>query len=337
MKREILKPAIIVLSLVSVFAVAFVLMNTLAFAGAREDVVRSSETSILYEGDGLVWEREDNLGELDELLLEAERSARTAAKDGYEALQGQVEEDRAILFRLGVSDEDMEAVLAEVQRIREFDGGFGVIAINQESYYTIDVINPSYPVIFLRGGVIVEEIPEDYIPLFTPAKGFTLPPGYLSIEDFVNRLPVHEISFDSNTLLGWFGRDSMLSGVSPLDGMSLTVADHTRWEMATQSHRQVEDFILEPHHLSFEQVAALAALAILEEYGKSIDGLDIYMIFMGHGSSSYFSQGAWSGFVVNPYRTVHNMGDEWIHFIINGVTGEIIHLDMTTPDNPWFG
>ena len=334
MKKEMLKPAIIVLALVSVFAIAFVMMNTLAFAGAREDVVRSSEASIVYEGDDLVIEPEDNGGDLDGILLEAEKSAVDANEA---ALEAQAKEDRAILSRLGVSDEDMEAVLAEVQRIREFDGGYGVIAINQESYYSIDVIAPSYPVIVLRGGVILEEMPEDFVPFFEPARGFRLPPGYLSLEDFVDRPPVHEISFNSDTLLGWFGSDSILSGVSFTGEMNFTMIDHSRWPMVTQPHRHVEDYILQPHHLSFEQVAILVALAIFEEYGKSIDGLDGYMTFLGHGNSSYFSEGIWSGFIINPYRTEHNMGYEWIHFMINGVTGEIIHLDMTTPNNPWFG
>ena len=332
MKREMIKPAIIVLSLVSVFGIAFVMMNTLAFAGAREDVVRSSETSIVYEGDGLVWETEDNVGDLDGTLLEAERSAEDANEA---ALQAQAKEDRAILSRLGVSDEDMEAVLAEVQRIREFDSGYGVILLNHERYYDIGIVIE--PVIVLRRGVILEEIPEDNVPFFEPARGFTLPPGYFSMEDFVERPPVHEISIDSDVLLGWFGSDSTLSGVSFPGEMNFTMKDHTRWAMATQSHRHVEDYILQPHHLSFEQVAALAALAIFEKYGESIDGLDGYMTFMGHGNSSYFSEGAWSGFIINPSRTEHNMGYEWIHFMINGVTGEVIHLDMTTPNNPWFG
>ena len=331
MKREMIKPAIIVLSLVSVFVIALVMMNTLAFAGAREDVVRSSEVSIVYEGDGLVWETEDNVGDLDRTLLEAEN----LAEDAYEAaLEAQAKEDRAKLSRLGVSEEEMEAVLAEVQRIREFHGGYGVISLNQESCYAISIV---YPVILLRGGVILGEMLEDNVSFFDPARGFRLPPGYFCMEDFVDRPPVHEISFDSDTLLDWLGSDSILSGVSFPGEMNFTMVDHTRWGMVTQSHRHVEDYILQPHHLSFEQVATLVALAIFEEYGESIDGLDGHMSFLGHGSSSYFSEGVWSGFIINPARTEHNMGYEWIHFMINGVTGEIIHLDMTTPSNPWFG
>ena len=334
MKKEMLKPAIIVLSLVSVFAVAFVLMNTLAFAGAREDVVRTSETSIGYEAEDLAREMENNVEELDKILAETElatESANEATK------QAQAEEDRVILSRLGLSDEDMEAVLAEIQRIREYDGGYGVIAVNQGSYYAICLTVG--PVIFLRGGVIAEVIPEDSGFFYTPAVGFQLPPGYSSIEDFVGNPSVHEIRFDFDVLEEWFGsgRDPMFAWIPYPGNMSFTMVDQTRWNMVTQSHTHAENYVLQPHHLTFEQVAALAALAIFHEYGISVDGLEGYMHFMGHGNAFYFADGVWTGFILDPTRTEHNMGDELFHFMINAVTGEITHLDMTTPSNPWHG
>ena len=275
MKKEMIKPTMIVLSLIIVFAIVFVVLNGLAFAGASEDVIQTSDGSEEYVAE------------------ESEQGV-----DDSEGLEGLLEEELTV-----VEDEAM------LQR-QEEEGG---VTISRTT------------------GVWREDME------FGSAEGFVLRPYYSSIHEFVANTPVHEISVNCEILCDWFGSDSMPMWTSLPEQMDFTMVDHTRGNIAFKSWMHVDDFTLQPHHLTFEQVAALAAVAIYQEYGVSVDGLRGWMHFVGHGDSVYHTQGSWQGFILDPTRTEHNMGDELVHFVIDAVNGEILFLDMTTPDNPWFG
>jgi len=91
----------------------------------------------------------------------------------------------------------------------------------------------------------------------------------------------------------------------------------------------------EAHHfLSLETTAIMAADAIYTEFGVCIDGLRGHMIFFG-ASNSNFSE--WSGFILSEELTTHSLGDEAFHFIIDAVTGEVLHLTMNTVETPFLG
>lgn len=326
MKKEMIKPAIIVLLLVSAFAMAFIAMNSLAFAGARGAVVQVSDG---IEEDAIEVARqitEENKEDLEGMYDEAEKIAIE------EMLRAQDADDRAILSSLGVSDEEMDEVLAEVQRIRTYDNGNGIMILSADENDTIALV------IFVRQGAIL--VPEEDSFGTIPAVGFELPPQYSSIEEYIENMPVYEIRVNVDILCDLFGSgsDSILADVPFLtEEMNFTMIDHTRWNKVTNTMSHVDDFTLQPHHLSFEQAAALAAVAIYGEYGESVDGLEGFMVFTGHGNASPTPDGYWIGFILDSTRTEHNMGDELFQFMINAVTGEIIYVTMTTPDNPWLG
>lgn len=305
MKREMIKPGIIILILVSVFATVFVAMNSIAFAAAREEVVQVNGT---YE-DARVVE------------LEIEDGDTTGEYEMFAA-------DLYAELEWLTGDLNTENTYAEV-----------IVPITGEFYRHVEIYSECGTYVrYIRmyfdcGAYLTRNTSMEYGMSY--AQGFVLPRGYSCIDDFTTNLPVHEINVNPETLRRLLGNEVRFTRF-PVE-MTFTMEDSTRWMKVSQSHNHVDDFTLQPHHLSFEQVAMMVAVAIYEEFGESVDGLDGYMHFMGHGSSFYFSEGVWSGFIRDGSRTGHNMSDELFHFMINAVTGEITHIDMTTVDNPWHG
>ena len=301
MKREMIKPAILVLLLVSVFAIIFVAMNGLAFAGAREDVVQERVETEVAEviGDYTFEEVEllDEIYEMEETVLPVECS----------------EFDRyvEVHFNWGPWKYDVEGDVVWYLRVYSDDGSY----VRRMR---------------LEDGSLIRFY----------AEGFVLPEEYTCFNDFLNRLPVHEIRVNFDSL-----DDSLIPleaeryAIAPLlEGeITFTMEDITRHNLVSWPERHADDFVLQPHHLSFEEVATLVAVEIYSRLGESVDGLRGSMHFLGHGSGLEFPGGVWFGTILDPSRTEHNSGDELFMFMIDAVTGEIIQLDMTTPDNPWFG
>ena len=301
MKREMIKPVIIVLLLVSVFAMIFVAMNGLAFAGAREDVVQERVEKEVTEaiGDYTFGEVEllDEVYEMEETVLPAEGS----------------EFDRyvEVHYNWGPWKHDDGEDVVWYLRVYSEDG-----------FYERRMR--------LEDGSLIRFY----------AEGFMLPEGYTCFNDFLNQLPMYEIrvSFDILCDLFGSGEDSILAGVPFIEEeMTFIMEDFTRYNLVSWPGRHADDFTLQPHHLSFEEVATVVAVEIYSRLGVSVDGLRGSMHFLGHGNGLEFPGGVWFGSILDPSRTEHNEGDELFIFIIDAVTGEIIQLDMTTPDNPWLG
>ena len=292
MKKEMIKPVIIVLSLVSVFAIVFVIANNFAFAGASENVVLENEVP-----------RELVVSETVEELEETEEIVESFRRQESQAVES-IEFDRYV----------------------EVPNSWGGVW-----YWRIYSEDGEY--------VRRTKIDGEFVRFY--AEGFVLPEEYSSFSDFIDRVPRHEIRVDADLLYNaglpflpdiLYGRED-----ASLPEMTFTMEDFTRWNIVSLFDRHVDSFTLQEHHLTFEQVAALVAVGIYSEFGESIDGLEGSMHFIGHGSGFEFPNGAWFGSILDASRTEHNMGDELFIFMIDAVSGEIINIDMTTPENPWFG
>ena len=292
MKKEMMKPVIIVLSLVSVFAIVFVIANNFAFAGAREDVVLENEVAPV-DVVPKVAEASEEVEETDEFIgVEANATVEPSEFDRY------------------------------VEVPNSWGGVWYWRVYSEEGVYERRI-----------------KLDGEFVRFY--AEGFVLPEEYSSFSDFIDRMPRYEIRVGADLLfdrgLPFLADIPYAREDASLPEMTFVMEDFTRWNIVSSFNRHVDSFILQEHHLSFEQVAALVAVGIYSEFGESIDGLEGSMHFIGHGSGFEFPNGAWFGSILDASRTEHNMGDELFIFMIDAVSGEIINVDMTTPENPWFG
>jgi len=88
------------------------------------------------------------------------------------------------------------------------------------------------------------------------------------------------------------------------------------------------DYEVQPHHVSLEDAAKVAAEAIYDEFGFCLDGMVGYVTLLNN---------LWSGFIVYEELTRPSMGVELFHFLIDAVTGEVLYLAMNTPESPFLG
>jgi len=95
-------------------------------------------------------------------------------------------------------------------------------------------------------------------------------------------------------------------------------------------------YIPRPQDMPVKNAAIIASNAILHEFGVCIDGLDGYMHFF-ISQSPNFPHGIWVVIIRCVELSAHSWGTEAFYVEINAETGEILVLNMNTPENPFQG
>ena len=96
------------------------------------------------------------------------------------------------------------------------------------------------------------------------------------------------------------------------------------------------DYHAQAHHLNAVEVSEIAAEAIYEEFGISIDGKRLYMFF------HYSSNGGIEGWSINVNTTEslnigHSNDYNMFLLIVDAITGEVVSLHMNTEETPFLG
>ena len=154
---------------------------------------------------------------------------------------------------------------------------------------------------------------EDFSIELFPAQGFVLPQQYANANEFLANVPEYDILVSRE-------------GIPP---MQFVLGDHTRWNKITRYEAHVDDFVLQPHHLTFEEIATLVAIAIYEELGINVDGFFGYMHFMGRNFAidtlDATGDAIWIGYLEDVlYMTGYP--SVTIHFEVDAVSGYVLSI-----------
>jgi len=105
-----------------------------------------------------------------------------------------------------------------------------------------------------------------------------------------------------------------------------TVID-TTW--ASEEAHPHMDHERREEHLSIEAAGMIVARHSLASLGEEIDGANIFMMFWVNEEGRAY----WNATVVDPEDATHALA----HVVIDATTGEILNLNLNTPETPFLG